>query len=381
MVCLWNTFEVFEDTIITIIIINIIINIVVVIIIISITIIFIIDIIITATCPFGYSAIFNNSCYRISNDTDPTLSRSDARKLCESESAHLVFIESKEEDAFLINMTSPDTQYWIGANGLPNNFYWDDGSKIEFKPIGEQNIAFDDLRGCYRMWIAGKESTWPDAPCFRKYNYICEYNLERRTKQCPDDISICTELDWVALNWDWEHTAPELKNSVPAYFDGEVFSDFMLNYASRGIHHLVYRSNDSSNNWCSFRLVTDCMTWTELPVLNTSYALVTNWLRWHEASEACTFYDSNLVTVENEDENTRLQVFISSIGINVWIGLSKEDGWKWQRRNSTSYFFNWGDGEPKSWNSCTVLDPVTAKWKTKPCDSAVPFVCERRLEE
>ncbi|XP_071822971.1 uncharacterized protein [Apostichopus japonicus] len=131
-------------------------------------------------CPTGFDYEFLSSCYDIV--TWPPLDRAESRAVCESNSSHLVFIESEAEQIYLNQTYNSSYQYWLGANGLEDEIQtWDDGSVMEYKHFGTHNYTFDEDTGCYRIAAdvgLGEYDVWYDAPCSRNYSYICEFELD-----------------------------------------------------------------------------------------------------------------------------------------------------------------------------------------------------------
>ncbi|KAJ8041528.1 Macrophage mannose receptor 1 [Holothuria leucospilota] len=126
-----------------------------------------------STCPDNATACFNNSRYEFFDG--PKISRFAAKSECENDSSHLVFIESKEENDFLVGKAQDGTEYWIGLHDRPQLF-WDDGNQVKFTNIDEDNrYTFNVRSGCYRMSNYGRR-LWLDKPCSAKLSYICECN-------------------------------------------------------------------------------------------------------------------------------------------------------------------------------------------------------------
>lgn len=122
-------------------------------------------------CPSGYNKSSGSSCYKFGNSE---VSHSEARSQCDGDSSHLVFIETSEENDFLIRETINNTQYWIGLHDEPHLF-WNNGNHVAFANIDlGDSYTFNQRTGCYRMSNV-EARYWLDNYCFKAYGYICEY--------------------------------------------------------------------------------------------------------------------------------------------------------------------------------------------------------------
>ena len=79
---------------------------------------------------------------------------------------HLVYIESQNEQDFLILNLPHDDDFWIGLKGLT----WFDGSGLTYSNFGPN--AFNEEGLCFR--IQESNSQWLDRACSMSFNYICE---------------------------------------------------------------------------------------------------------------------------------------------------------------------------------------------------------------
>lgn len=105
---------------------------------------------------------------------------------------------------------------------------------------------------------------------------------------------------------------------------------------------------------------------------------------WAEAQHYCREMYTDLATVENQEEYTRLSALQGS-GENAWIGLYDDlTRWRWSLgdadfSNNTD-FSNWHVDEPvtkdyKQYkNSCSAMDP-SGLWHSSLCIKLRPTVC------
>ncbi|XP_038596431.1 C-type lectin domain family 4 member G-like [Tachyglossus aculeatus] len=118
---------------------------------------------------------FEGSCYYLSRTTS---NWHDALKKCTEKEAHLVIINSREEQNFLI-WNLDDKGYWIGltsvrdGSGKVQRHRWIDETDLTFTywNRGEPNDSGDE-EDCVTLLSNGR---WNDAPCHTDLeNWICE---------------------------------------------------------------------------------------------------------------------------------------------------------------------------------------------------------------
>ncbi|XP_074060441.1 C-type lectin domain family 4 member G-like [Macrotis lagotis] len=112
---------------------------------------------------------FQGSCYFFSNNK---LTWSQARDDCVQKQAHLVIINSRDEQNFLI--PTEELGYWIGLRKVKEGVHnWIDGTKLDYTNwnIGEPNDS-QGTEDCVMMLHHGK---WNDYTCeLSSDNWICE---------------------------------------------------------------------------------------------------------------------------------------------------------------------------------------------------------------
>uniref|UniRef100_A0A452H2Y6 C-type lectin domain-containing protein n=1 Tax=Gopherus agassizii TaxID=38772 RepID=A0A452H2Y6_9SAUR len=123
-------------------------------------------------CPWGW-AWFQRTCYHFSESTKTW---HEAKQFCSDYGAHLVIINTKEEQvkppATLLSRV-----YWLGLSDkkVENQWLWVDGSPLKLRYVydfwstGEPNDSSDE--DCGTMAIDGR---WNDINCYWTDYWICE---------------------------------------------------------------------------------------------------------------------------------------------------------------------------------------------------------------
>ncbi|XP_021777690.1 C-type lectin domain family 4 member E isoform X4 [Papio anubis] len=127
-------------------------------------------------CPSNWE-YFQSSCYFFSTDTIPWTS---SLKNCSAMGAHLVIINSQEEQEFLAYKKPKMKEFFIGLSDkvVEGQWQWVDGTpltkSLSFWDVGEpNNIA--TLEDCATMRDSSNpRRNWNDATCFFSYFRICE---------------------------------------------------------------------------------------------------------------------------------------------------------------------------------------------------------------
>ncbi|XP_007950548.1 asialoglycoprotein receptor 2 [Orycteropus afer afer] len=133
----------------------------------------------TECCPINWME-HEGSCYWFSR-TGMTWSEAD--KYCQLENAHLVVVNSKKEEKFILQHTSP-FHTWIGLTNSDGSWKWVDGTDYE---NGYTNWAFtqpDDWKGhemgtsedCVAIQWDGR---WNDNFCQQLHRWVCETKWNR----------------------------------------------------------------------------------------------------------------------------------------------------------------------------------------------------------
>ena len=77
------------------------------------------------------------------------MNQASAVSACSQYGSHLVFIESKEEDDFIVS--DETEEYWIGLTGTSSSeARWLDGSSLTYSNF--KSLSFNDKANCFRIY-------------------------------------------------------------------------------------------------------------------------------------------------------------------------------------------------------------------------------------
>jgi hypothetical protein len=131
----------------------------------------------TKKCKTGF-ALFKQTgdCYRLMEVAKPWY---EAEHDCAEQGAHLVSIQSLEENKHVISLKA-DQYLWIGLTdkGKEGTFSWTDGSALVFthwatgQPDNWQTVGGED---CVHTLKPDRDGGWNDNKCTTKMMYVCKH--------------------------------------------------------------------------------------------------------------------------------------------------------------------------------------------------------------
>ncbi|XP_036308173.1 C-type lectin domain family 10 member A [Pipistrellus kuhlii] len=132
-----------------------------------------------ACCPVGWLE-YGGSCYWFSSSGKPW---TEAEKYCQLENAHLVVINSREEQ-FFVQAHIGSSYTWMGLSDREGAWKWVDGTDYEtnfknWKPGQPDDWQGHGLGGgedCAHFHPDGK---WNDDVCQRLYRWTCEASISK----------------------------------------------------------------------------------------------------------------------------------------------------------------------------------------------------------
>ncbi|NXV80478.1 CL17A protein, partial [Atlantisia rogersi] len=122
-------------------------------------------------CPSGWQQFFTN-CYFFSTTTKPWLA---AKEFCSNFNAHLVIVDSEQENKFLANRIMDNRVFWLGLSDThkEGDWMWDNGQSLSlsFWSSGEPNNVGEHGEDCATINPHGR---WNDVICSNGEAWICE---------------------------------------------------------------------------------------------------------------------------------------------------------------------------------------------------------------
>ncbi|XP_026154124.1 macrophage mannose receptor 1 isoform X2 [Mastacembelus armatus] len=149
-------------------------------------------------CPPGWLS-FAGSCYWLVSNLNLLTTWHEALTRCSDLGAHLLIINSQEEQ-FFINGYLPDfhqvdiPDIWIGLSDKDQdgNFKWVDRTDIQFSNYGPgwpRNTV--GLWDCGQIFTGNYEGKWETTNCFKSLGYICEMTGGQNPKPTAAPDSHC----------------------------------------------------------------------------------------------------------------------------------------------------------------------------------------------
>ncbi|XP_074990247.1 C-type lectin domain family 17, member A-like [Calonectris borealis] len=121
-------------------------------------------------CSAGWK-VFEKSCYSFSTET---MSWSDAKEICADQGAHLVVINSDQEQNFLRDNINNSSTYWLGVTDEleEGSWVWTNGDRMSLSYWNTWKENKDkDQKDC---GIIGPDGIWNDDRCSHSNHWICE---------------------------------------------------------------------------------------------------------------------------------------------------------------------------------------------------------------
>lgn len=132
---------------------------------------------------------FGDSVYKVYRNA---LTAQEARKFCEKQGGHLIYINSQEEQDFIFNElqdSGTKNMYWIGAVESSGSWVWSDGTDISYSNWSANEPANSDGDSKYSIinlksenydkggWVAQSNigAEYREAEYYPNYGFICEW--------------------------------------------------------------------------------------------------------------------------------------------------------------------------------------------------------------
>ncbi len=118
------------------------------------------------------------------------------------------------------------------------------------------------------------------------------------------------------------------------------------------------------------------------------YHFVNQKMSWTEAQRYCRENHTDLVTINDIQEQNDINQVINSVSDRVWIGLKSTDTWIWSLsdpdfyRRDESQYRNWKPSQPGEDGDCVFMDcgenganGKKGHWHDEDCSKTLPFIC------
>ncbi|CAH2282335.1 macrophage mannose receptor 1-like isoform X2 [Pelobates cultripes] len=267
-------------------------------------------------------------CYLISNSAE---SFSDANRTCQQNSAYLMTVEDRYEQAYLTSLIGlrPEKYFWTGLSdmGQRGNFTWTNGEKVLFTHWDAQMPG--RKQGCVVMNTGIKGGLWNIINCEEKAKYVCKHWAEGVT---PPPIPTTTVAPKCPTGWK---TTDSLNSC-----------------------YKHYKNRDESEK-----------------------------RSWSEARTFCKAIGGELLSIGNKEEESAVWSMLMRGDVYsgiFWIGLltvDPDEGFGWSDGTPLSYE-NWAYGEPNNYQGMELCGELSAdyrlSWNDRHCDSPSDWICELR---
>ncbi|XP_076014518.1 uncharacterized protein LOC143007034 [Genypterus blacodes] len=276
-------------------------------------------------CPAGWMS-FNGSCYWTVSNTDLLTTWHEAQIKCSDFGAHLVIINSKEEQ-FYINGMLPDfyqvdiPDIWIGLSDkdMDGEFRWVDKSSTaafsNYGPGWPKNTP--GIWDCGQIFSGNYAGKWETTNCYKSLGYICEMTGGQNLKPTAAPDSQCD----------------------PGYL---LYGDFCYRFETEMVKN------------------------------------------WDDAQADCFSQQANLVSFHSEEELSFLSAHMPG---EAWLGLNDkatEGSYVFNDGTPTPDVLPWAPNQPDNWNrneDCVQLrgmnHPQPGKLNDDLCTSNKEYICKK----
>ncbi|KAM8872531.1 uncharacterized protein ACB058_004460 isoform 1-T1 [Synchiropus picturatus] len=273
-------------------------------------------------CPPGWLS-FSGSCYWISNINMLT-TWNEAQTKCSDIGAHLLIINSQEEQ-FFINGKLPDyhqvdiPDIWIGLSDKDHDgtFKWVDKSDVTFSNYGDGwPTNTPNLWDCGQIYTGNYDGKWETTNCFKSLGYVCEMTGGQNPKPT---------------------SAPEF-SCDPGYL---LFGDFCYHFETEDVKN------------------------------------------WQDAEAQCVSQQGHLVSFHSQEE---LSFITAHMPGESWVGLNdiSVEGQYVYSDGTAAEILPWAPGQPDNWQNnedCVNLRGMNhaqaGKLNDDFCSSTKDYICKK----
>jgi hypothetical protein len=257
-----------------------------------------------------------------------------AKNACESQKAHLLIINSEQENDFIKQIIGDNT--WLGLSDVENEGFWKwiDNSVLTWSDWAEGEPNNSGIEN-YAIYYNEKNYSWNDAPRRNEYYFICE-------------------------------------------IDRKIDSEDQLKNIITGITNSILKYQED-NHVNLYKDIPDCYNYN-----GHTYIYVDKKTRWYISKLASENSGGHLLVIDNEAENNYIKKILDT---STWIGLTDEvnEGiWKWVNGEAL-IFSDWMERQPD--NTANLehyayynLNAEYYNWNDRDDIADYKFICEYDFE-
>ncbi|XP_063959085.1 C-type mannose receptor 2-like isoform X1 [Lytechinus pictus] len=354
---------------------------------------------------------FEGSCYYFAQGKT---NFSTSRASCEGLGMHLVYIESRSEQEFLVNTMQRGNTSWIGLSSL----VWLDGSGLSYSDFGHG--AFDEDGHCFRM--KEFDGRWYDRSCSASYRFICE-----KQGACGPDMPVyhdehagsCYHFSPSESTFSTLMTRCEDLGMHLVFIESPEEQDFLrsihrddfwigispitwLNGSTATFTNIHYEYTELAHGGRCFQ-VEWSFGWDDTDCSNMHYYICEKDVACSEMNEieqngSCYFFsdhadykrdffqadgfckilEMNLVSIGSQEEQDFLVSHLDDYE-DYWIGLR---GISWLDGTSLVYNnFPYYDSAFDDDGRCFFMHPSDLLWYDESCSASSHYACEKEIGE
>ncbi|XP_042073651.1 C-type mannose receptor 2, partial [Haplochromis burtoni] len=303
--------------------------------------------------------IFSDSLYQVSSEKK---SWQESRQDCLQKGAHLMIINSREEQNFVNQFKK---NLWIGMTDSEKEgtWKWVDGTRTS---TSYWNQEYKEPNGgtqqnCGEIDNYNAEDSWNDAPCSNTQFWICEKRVY--LNQYASSV-----LDYISKTTDSVTT----QKRITMYPNQKRWMNWDVRLLLKACN-IAFRSGDAHAYNCQEKWVA---------FSDSLYQISSEQKSWEESRRDCLKKGSDLMIINSREE----QNFVNKFKKHLWIGLTDsetEGTWRWvdgTQMSSTSY---WNSGEPNGGRNenCGEIKTYNSEnsWNDESCSNAKFWICEKRV--
>uniref|UniRef100_A0A8C5FLK8 C-type lectin domain-containing protein n=1 Tax=Gadus morhua TaxID=8049 RepID=A0A8C5FLK8_GADMO len=224
-----------------------------------------------------------------------------------------------------------------------------------------------------------QKMTWTDAQrhCREHFDDMATVVNREELKQLQESMIGSDNDDdsmWIGLYDD----ITRWSNYNQTYIMGQHYGNWAPGEPNLGAaEEICTKINQSTGQWMDVQ----CSNPNQVVCINDEgdYIYVPDQMTWHKALELCKSNNTQLASVRDASENTKLVAVLES---DAWLWLHRRPWSRWSDGRGASYF-NWKTGEPNNSGNnehCIFLRFNTGLYYDYNCGSLLNVACQQRAK-